>query len=61
MGPAQFIPSTWAMYEKRLAKATGHAVPSPWDPSDAIMAAALYSMDNGADKQTKTAERQFVN
>lgn len=56
MGPAQFIPSTWVMYEKRLAKATGHAAPSPWDPGDAIMAAALYSMDNGADKQTKTAE-----
>lgn len=56
MGPAQFIPSTWVMYEKRIAKATGKAVPSPWEPSDAIMATALYSMDNGADKRTKTAE-----
>lgn len=56
MGPAQFIPSTWALYEKRIAKATGKAVPSPWEPSDAIMATALYSMDNGADKKTKTAE-----
>lgn len=56
MGPAQFIPSTWVLYEKRIAKATGHTPPSPWDPGDAIMAAALYTMDNGADKQTKTAE-----
>lgn len=56
MGPAQFIPSTWVMYEKRIAKATGKAVPSPWEPSDAIMAAAIYSMDNGADKRTKSAE-----
>ena len=56
MGPAQFIPSTWVLYEKRIGRAVGKQVPSPWDPQDAIMAAALYLMDNGADKQTRSAE-----
>ena len=56
MGPAQFIPSTWVLYEKRIASATTHTPPNPWDPADAIMAAALYTSDNGADRQTKSAE-----
>lgn len=57
MGPAQFIPSTWVLYEERIAKATGHNPPNPWEPGDAFMAAALLLMDNGADKQTFAAER----
>ena len=57
MGPAQFIPSTWVLYEERIAKATGHNPPNPWDPFDAFMAAALLLMDNGADKNTPAAER----
>jgi peptidoglycan hydrolase CwlO-like protein len=57
MGPAQFIPSTWVLYEERLAKATGHNPPNPWDPFDAFMASALLLMDNGADKGTPSAER----
>ena len=56
MGPAQFIPSTWILYEKRIGKATGHIPPNPWDAGDAIMATALYSMDNGANKRTGSAE-----
>lgn len=57
MGPAQFIPSTWVLYEDRIAKATGHNPPNPWDPEDAFMASAILLMDNGADKQTYAAER----
>lgn len=57
MGPAQFIPSTWVGLSDRIANATGHRPPNPWDPEDAFMAAALYLMDAGADKSTPTAER----
>jgi len=57
MGPAQFIPSTWILYEDRIAKATGHNPPNPWDPQDAFMASGILLMDNGADKQTYAAER----
>ena len=57
MGPAQFIPSTWVLYEERIAKATGHNPPNPWEPYDAFMASAILLMDNGADKGTLAAER----
>lgn len=57
MGPAQFIPSTWVLYEKRIAKATGSIVPNPWDPKDAFAAAAILLADNGADAGTAQAER----
>ncbi len=57
MGPAQFIPSTWILYEKRVAEATGHNPPNPWDAGDALVAAALYLKDSGAAKQTAAAER----
>lgn len=56
MGPAQFIPSTWASYEPRIAAATGHAVPNPWAAEDAIMAMAIYVADLGAGAGTYTAE-----
>lgn len=57
MGPAQFIPSTWVLYEGRIAKLTGHNPPNPWDPEDAFMACAILLMDNGADKGTFASER----
>jgi len=57
MGPAQFIPSTWLLYEARIAEATGHRPPNPWEPEDAFMAAALLLKDSGGAKGTFAAER----
>lgn len=57
MGPAQFIPSTWVLYETRITKMTGHNPPNPWDPEDAFTATALLMADNGADAGTRASER----
>ena len=57
MGPAQFLPSTWILYEERIAEATGHRPPSPWEPADSFMAAALYLKDSGAARGSASAER----
>jgi peptidoglycan hydrolase CwlO-like protein len=69
MGPAQFIPSTWALYagypkpsytydssKDRVGRLTGDTPPNPWVPKDALMASALYLTDSGADQQTPAAE-----
>ncbi len=57
MGPAQFIPSTWALYQNRLASATGESFPDPWNARTAIFATALLMKDNGAAGGSRTAER----
>ncbi|MFZ2500571.1 MAG: lytic murein transglycosylase [Minisyncoccia bacterium] len=57
MGPAQFIPSTWRMYESRIAATSGHAVPNPWAAEDAIIAMSTYFSDLGAGEGSYTAER----
>lgn len=57
MGPAQFIPSTWALYRDRIAQATGQNPPNPWDPRTATFATAILMKDNGADAGTRYAER----
>lgn len=57
MGPAQFIPSTWAVYEARIAAATGESVPNPWSAKDAIMAMSLYFADLGAGAGGYSAEQ----
>lgn len=58
MGPAQFIPSTWILYQSRIAKATGQNPPNPWDPRTATFATAIYMGDLGADAGTAGAERE---
>lgn len=57
MGPSQFIPSTWTLYEARLASALGVNQANPWDAGHAIMATALFMKDLGAAGGTYTAER----
>ena len=57
MGPSQFIPSTWILYEERIKVALGLRAANPWDAEHAIMATALYLADVGAAGGTYTAER----
>jgi len=57
MGPAQFIPSTWALYESRIADLTGHKPPNPWDPGDAFTASGILLSDNGAKYGDFASER----
>ncbi len=51
MGPAQFIPSTWKMYEDRVKENTGKLTANPWDVRDSFTASALYLSDLGASSQ----------
>ena len=55
MGPAQFIPSTWAIFEDELRNKLGKA-PDPWAIKDSFTASALYLGDLGATAQTIAAE-----
>jgi peptidoglycan hydrolase CwlO-like protein len=57
MGPAQFIPSTWAGLAARIAATRGVAVANPWDPQDAIAAMSIFLGDLGAGAGGYTAER----
>lgn len=57
MGPAQFIPSTWKLFENRIASSNGRGKADPWLAEDAFMASALYLADLGAASQSYTAER----
>jgi len=50
MGPAQFIPSTWILYEDRIGRISGQVPPNPWDPRTAFIASGLLLSDNGADR-----------
>lgn len=56
MGPAQFLPSTWLLFDDKVADLTGHNPPDPWNVEDAFTAAALYLSDAGARSKTRTAE-----
>lgn len=57
MGAAQFIPSTWAMFEDRITSALGTDVADPWTARDAFMAAGWYLTDLGARPSSYSAER----
>jgi membrane-bound lytic murein transglycosylase B len=57
MGPTQFIPSTWNLVAPKVANAMGKDTADPWNPADAIMAAAFLLQGNGAAAGGYTAER----
>jgi hypothetical protein len=52
MGPAQFIPSTWKIYEDKVKEQTGKSYADPWNLKDSFTAAAVYLKDLGAGKQS---------
>ncbi len=52
MGVAQFMPTTWLGYKDRIASATGHNPPDPWNLVDGVMAMALYLKNKGADHKS---------
>lgn len=56
MGPAQFIPSTWMLFQDRLTSLLGKS-PDPWVIKDSFTASALYLSDLGASAQTTSAEK----
>ena len=57
MGPSQFIPSTWQIFENKIEKITGANIADPWNPRDAITATALYLADLGAITGNESSER----
>ncbi len=58
MGPAQFIASTWVLFEDRIRSDLGiSGTPDPWNPSHAFMASSIYLGDLGASSRTYSAER----
>lgn len=57
MGPAQFIPSTWVLYEEKVSEITGSSPANPWNPRDAFTASGLLLRDNGAAKGGRANER----
>lgn len=61
LGPAQFISSTWLIYEAEVARLTGHNPPNPWSIEDAFMAAAVYLANVGAAGQNQAAEIKAAN
>ena len=57
MGPSQFIPSTWQIFENRIESITGSSIADPWKAKDAITATALYLADLGAVTGNEASER----
>jgi len=55
MGPADFIPSTWLLYEKRVESITGRPA-DPWNVQDAFLASGMYLADSGAVSKTRAGE-----
>jgi len=56
MGPAQFIASTWNLYNDQIKSLLGKE-PDPWAIKDAFTASGLYLADLGATAQTMAKEK----
>ncbi len=57
MGPAQFIPSTWLIFEQRLKNILGYEA-NPWAPKDAFIASSMYLTDLGAIGNSASAQNR---
>jgi peptidoglycan hydrolase CwlO-like protein len=59
MGPAQFIPSTWARYKEEISGVIGR-IADPWEIKDSFLAAGIFLRDLGAaTNEFKAAMRYF--
>lgn len=56
MGPAQFIASTWMLFNDRIASTLGVKTPNPWNPEHAFVASSFYLTDLGAANGSYTGE-----
>lgn len=61
MGVSQFMPTTWAGYEAKVEKYTGHSPADPWSLTDGVMAMAIKLANDGATKKSgeDTAARRY--
>lgn len=57
MGPSQFIPSTWVLFEDKIERVTGASMADPWNAYHAITATSLYLADLGAIAGNEASER----
>ncbi len=58
MGPAQFIATTWSLYESQLRSSLGRPA-DPWNISDAFLASGTYLKDLGANNNEFRAVMRY--
>lgn len=55
MGIPQFMSDVWMGYSARIASATGHKTPDPWNLTDGVMAMAIKLRGAGATSSSESA------